>query len=189
MKQEPLPEPVRDAYARAGAEGFALSCEPGVGRLLAVLAAGVPRGARILELGTGAGAGLAWIVHGLGDRRDVQVTSVDLDPAVQQLARRAAWPEFVHFEQGDGAERARDLAPFDLVFADAPGGKLHGLDASIGALRPGGALLVDDMDLSQHDDPELRTALTGVRSDLFADPRLVCAELEAASGIILATRR
>jgi predicted O-methyltransferase YrrM len=117
LKREPLPAPVRDAYARAEAEGFALSCEPAVGWLLATLAAGVPRGARILELGTGAGAGLAWIVHGLGDRRDVQVTSVDLDPAVQQLARRAAWPAFVRFEQGDGAARARDLAPFDLVFA------------------------------------------------------------------------
>lgn len=180
---------MRDAYARAEAEGFSLSCEPGVGWLLAALTAGVPRGGRVLELGTGAGAGLAWLVHGLGERRDAQVVSVELDPAVQAIARRARWPDFVRFELGDGAERAAALAPFDLVFADAPGGKLHGLDASVAALRPSGALLVDDMDLSRHDDAALRRALEGVRSDLLADPRLVCAELEAASGMLLAIRR
>ena len=69
------------------------------------------------------------------------------------------------------------------------GGKLSGLDASIAALRSRGVLLVDDMDLSKHDDPELRAALKRVRGDLLADTRLVCAELEAASGMILATRR
>ena len=119
----------------------------------------------------------------------MQVVTVDLEPAVQAVARAADWPDFVRFEQGDGAERAAALAPFDLVFADAPGGQLSGLDASIAALRSRGVLLVDDMDLSKHDDPELRAALKRVRGDLLADTRLVCAELEAASGMILATRR
>ncbi len=137
----------------------------------------------------GAGTGLAWIVHGLGERHDVQVTTVDVDPTLQSVAREGHWPDFVRFELGDGASLATELAPFELVFADAPGGKLHGLDASIAALHPRGALLVDDMDLSLHDDPELREALVRVRRELLADPRLSCAELEAASGMILATRR
>ena len=57
-----LPEGVAAALGRAREAGFALSCEVGVGRLLATLAAGVRPGGRILELGTGAGVGLAWIV-------------------------------------------------------------------------------------------------------------------------------
>jgi demethylmenaquinone methyltransferase/2-methoxy-6-polyprenyl-1,4-benzoquinol methylase len=184
-----LPREVRDAYARAERHGFALSCEPGVGWLLAALAAGVPRGGRVLELGTGVGTGLAWLLHGLGERRDVQLTTVDLDPEIQAIARGASWPPFVRFVAGDGAAVAAADAPFDLVFADAPGGKLVGLDASIAALRPGGVLLVDDMDLAQHDDPELQSALGRVRGALLADRRLVCAELETSSGILLATRR
>ena len=184
-----MPALVREALARAGVLGFELSCEDGVGRLLAALAAAVPRGGRVLELGTGAGVGLAWLVSGLGARRDVQVVSVDVDEALQARLRGAGWPPFVHFALGDGAERAAALAPFDLIFADAPGGKLHGLDASVAALRPGAVLVVDDMDLARHDDPELRDALEGVRRALLSDPRLVCAELDAASGLILATRR
>ena len=50
-----LPEPVRLAAGRAERAGFAMSCDPGVGRLLAVLAAAVPANGRVLELGTGTG--------------------------------------------------------------------------------------------------------------------------------------
>jgi demethylmenaquinone methyltransferase/2-methoxy-6-polyprenyl-1,4-benzoquinol methylase len=185
----PLPAIVTEAHARAEAAGFELSCEPAVGRLLAALAAALPQGGRILELGTGAGVGLAWLVYGLGERDDAELVSVELDPATRDLAAEAGWPDWVRFELGDGAERAASLGRFDLVFADAPGGKLTGLDHSIEALRPGGVLVVDDMDLSLHDDAELRSALAGVRDALHADSRLAVAELEASSGIILATRR
>ena len=74
-----LPAAVQAAYDRADELGFPLSCEPAVGQLLAVLSAAVPPGGRVLELGTGVGAGLAWIVSGLGDRDDVEVVSVELD--------------------------------------------------------------------------------------------------------------
>ena len=45
-----MPWLVREATARARREGFSLSCDPAVGRLLAVLAACLPAGARVLEL-------------------------------------------------------------------------------------------------------------------------------------------
>lgn len=38
---------------RARAAGFAYSCDPAVGRLLATPAAGVPERGRVLEIGTG----------------------------------------------------------------------------------------------------------------------------------------
>jgi predicted O-methyltransferase YrrM len=183
-----LPSPVRVALDRAEAAGFPLSSEPGVGALLAALAATVRTGGRILELGTGAGVGLAWIVSGLGERTDVEVTSVDTDAALQSATEAAGWPTYVRFDVGDGAVRVRDLGVFDLIFADAQGGKLTGLDGTIAALAPGGVLVVDDMDLSRHDDVDLRQALAGVRAQLLGDRRLVCAELGFSSGVILATR-
>jgi demethylmenaquinone methyltransferase/2-methoxy-6-polyprenyl-1,4-benzoquinol methylase len=183
-----LPGIVAAAYQRAAGAGFELSSEPEVGQLLASLAAAVPEQGRILELGTGAGVGLAWLVHGLHRRTDVTVLTVDVDPELQALARDGDWPDYVGFRLGDGATLLPELGSFDLVFADAPGGKLHKLANTIAALRPGGALVVDDMDLSSHDDPGLRDLLSVVREQLVAHPELVCAELGFSSGVILAVK-
>ena len=81
-----LPESVLAACERAARTGFQLACEVEVGKLLAALAAAVPGGGRILEIGTGTGVGvgLAWLVHGLGGRQDVEVVTVELDDAVPQ---------------------------------------------------------------------------------------------------------
>jgi predicted O-methyltransferase YrrM len=184
-----LPAAVQAALTRAEAAGFKLSSEPGVGALLAALAASVRQRGHILELGTGAGVGLAWLVSGLGTRTDIEVITVDIDADLQSATRAAGWPPYVRFDQGDGAVRAGQLGRFDLIFADAQGGKTVGLDQTIGALSPGGVLVVDDMDLARHDDPELREALSRVRAQLLQDRRLVCAELTYSSGVILAARR
>jgi demethylmenaquinone methyltransferase/2-methoxy-6-polyprenyl-1,4-benzoquinol methylase len=184
-----LPELVVEAYVRSEASGFRYSCETEVGRLLAALAAAVPPEGRILELGTGVGVGLAWLLHGLGNRTDVEVVTVELDDDIQEIATSTPWPPFIRFERGDGAELVGELGQFDLIFADAPGGKLSRLQSTIEALRPRGVLVVDDMDLGRHDDPELRAALVVAREQLVTHPDLIAAEIHAASGIVLATRR
>ena len=56
-EEVPVPPLVAAALARSRQMGFPMSCDPVVGRLLAVLAAHLPEGARVLELGTGAGVG------------------------------------------------------------------------------------------------------------------------------------
>ena len=184
-----LPSSVVAAQARAEQLGFELSSEPEVGRLIACLAQTVPAGGRILEIGTGAGVGLAWIVHGLGNRSDVEVITVEVDGELAAQVRAAGWPEWVSIVEGDGAELVGTLGSFDLIFPDAPGGKIFKLRKTVAALRPGGVLLVDDMDLSRHADPELRNALASVRERLLDHPDLICAELPFASGVIVASRR
>jgi demethylmenaquinone methyltransferase/2-methoxy-6-polyprenyl-1,4-benzoquinol methylase len=54
-----MPDLVAKAVDRAREREFGHSCEHPVGPLLATPAAAVPRGGRILELGTGAGVGVA----------------------------------------------------------------------------------------------------------------------------------
>jgi demethylmenaquinone methyltransferase/2-methoxy-6-polyprenyl-1,4-benzoquinol methylase len=189
MIPDELPPPVQAAYDRADRLGFPMSCEPGVGRLLAVLAAAVPQGGRILELGTGVGAGLAWITTGLGERPDVEVVSVELDADRAAAAEAAGWPGSVSIVVGDGAELVDTLGTFDLVFPDSPGGKVTNLDGTIAAVRPGGKLLVDDMDLARHTDPDLREGLRMVIDRLHGHPDLVTVDLPIASGVVLATRR
>ena len=183
------PPAVRLARERAQSSGFELSSDNGVGALLASLAAAVRPHGTIVELGTGAGVGLAWIVHGIGARTDLTVYTVDIDPALLSTTATAGWPRFVHFVEGDGARLVRELAPVDLVFADAAGGKIDGLESTIDALRPGGMLVVDDMDPARHEPDGLLGAINAVRAALVEHPDLVTAELDFSTGVVIATKR
>ena len=188
MKIQTVPAAVRLATERAEAAGFVLSCEPDVGRLLRVLVAAVRRGGTVLELGTGVGVSLAWMLDGLGTRGDVQITSVELDPETAPLVARADLPPFVSLETGDALDILRRGDRWDLIFADAQGGKWEGLDDTIDALLPGGMLLVDDMTPPASVSDFHRQKMVEVREKLLNDPRLVSVELAWASGLILCTR-
>jgi demethylmenaquinone methyltransferase/2-methoxy-6-polyprenyl-1,4-benzoquinol methylase len=183
-----LPAPVRDAYDRAAAAGFEHSCEVLAGRLLATLSAAVAPGGRILELGTGAAVGLAWITHGLGDRPDVTVISVEKDEQTALISAGLPWPAGVDLRVGDAEQLLPALGAFDLIFADALGGKWTGLDRTIAALAPGGVLVLDDMDPRRY-PAEHHGVLAGIRLALTQEKALVTTELAIGSGLILATRR
>jgi predicted O-methyltransferase YrrM len=184
-----LPALVAAADSRARSAGFPRSCEPAVGRLLSVLAAHLPAGARVLELGTGAGVGTAWIVSGLLPRTDVAVTTVEKDPQTAALAAQGDWPGFVSLRHGDALEVLAEGCTFALIFADAQGGKSEGLDKTIAALNPHGLLVVDDMTPTPDWTRELRARQDWVRWTLFSSPLLTSVELSHGSGVILAARR
>ena len=160
----------------------------GVGRLLATLAAGLPPGSRILELGTGAGVVSPGSPPASRPRGRLG-HHAQLDRELSAAVEASRWPSFVRFAEGDGAAAVLELGRFDLIFADAQGGKTEGLEGTLLALEPGGTLVVDDMDLALHDDGELVASLEVVRDRLNDDARLVVAELDYSSGVIVATRR
>jgi predicted O-methyltransferase YrrM len=148
----------------------------------------VPLNGRILELGTGTGVGTAWLVQGLGARTDVKIITVEIDHVTATAATEAPWPGYVRLIVGDAVEVTRNSGLFDLVFADAQGGKWDGLDTTIAALRPGGHLVVDDMTPAAFIDSnhELKTA--EVRARILGDPSLTSVELAWSTGLILSTR-
>ena len=169
--------------------GFEQSCDPDVGRLLALLAAGVRERGRILEIGAGVGYGLAWIVEGLGSRTDVAVISVEIDEVRHERLLDEAWPASIHLVRADILEVLADLGCFSLIFADAQGGKWEGLDRTIAALEPGGLLVVDDMRRpSAEIVPDQAARTEDVRRALLADARLLTLEIDWASGVMLARR-
>jgi len=184
----PVPPLVAAATERGRQAGFAMSCDPAVGRLLAVLAAHLPRGARVLELGTGTGVGTAWIASGLLHRTDVTVTSLDNDLGNVAIAADGDWPPFVDLRCGDALEFLGEAGTFDLLFADAPAGKWEGLDRSVAALGPHGLLVVDDMTPQPHWTDGHRAATGRTRQVLLSAPGLASAELAVGSGVILSVR-
>ena len=184
-----VPAAALAGYARATQVGFEVSSTPEVGQLLSVLAATVPAGGRILELGTGVGAGLGWIVHGLGRRDDVAVTSVERDVRLARLVQAAQWPNWVSIVIGDCWDLIGRLGKFDLIFADIPGKETYDLTGPIAALAPGGVLIIDDIAHAPDEQPERRARLNAVRQQLFDHPHLVCADLAFSSGVLMAVRR
>lgn len=184
-----LPGPVAVATALASQAGFTMSCEPDVGALLAVLAAAVPAGGRILELGTGAGVGTAWLIHGLATRTDVDIVTIDNDTATADLAAQAPWPPYVRPIVGDAVHVTTREGAFDLIFADAQGGKWDGLDITIAALRPGGHLLVDDMTPPHFANAHHEHKTNEVRTRILDHPDLVSVPIAWSTGLILSTHR
>ncbi len=81
------------------------------------------------------------------------------------------------------------LGIFDLVFADAQGGKWTRLNLTIAAIKAGGNLLLDDMAKFEDGDPEVHAMLDTIRGTLSQHPGLVCREMAWATGMVLCAKR
>ena len=66
-------------------------------------------------------------------------------PEAIAVARSGDWPSFVSIVEGDAVTVLPTVGEFDLVFADAEGGKWERLDLTLAAVRLHGVLIVDDM--------------------------------------------
>jgi predicted O-methyltransferase YrrM len=169
--------------------GFRLASEPRTGAFLRALAASKP-GGHLLELGTGTGAGTAWLLDGMSSSAVLE--TVDTDSAVVDIARRHLGHDpRVRFHVADGGPWLRDWAggPFDLIFADAWPGKFHDRDAALERLAPGGLYVIDDL-LPQPTWPEGHgSRIEPLLTELEGRPEMVCMRLAWASGLAVVVRR
>ncbi|GAA5077163.1 putative O-methyltransferase YrrM [Thermocatellispora tengchongensis] len=144
----PEDEILRAARAR-GVEVGATPIQPGVGAALCFLATAITAKS-VVEVGTGCGVSGLWLLRGM--RPDGTLTSVDVEPEHQRLARQA-------FSQAGFAGgrtrlitgRALDVLPrlsdggYDLVFADAAKQEYADyLAEAVRLLRVGGIVAFDN---------------------------------------------
>ena len=188
-----VPPLVTTLRQRADETEFLFSSDDRTGELLAVLSAAVRPEARILELGTGVGVGLGWIVAGLDGRDDVSVVTIEQDRHRSAMAQDADWPAWVQFVIGDAISELPTLGRFDLIFADAEGGKWYGLDLTLSALNAGGMLVLDDLvPQDWKSDPEKAAhheKINEIRREIYNDPRMIATEMTHATGLLLAVRQ
>src|SRR5215468_6490364 len=145
----PEDEPLLAARRSAAEVGGASPVSPAVGATLRFIAAALSAKA-VVEIGTGCGTSGIWLLRGM--RRDAVLTSVDVEPEHQRLARR------VFTDAGFASNRFRlisgkasDVLPrltdggYDLVFCDADKQEYPGyLAAAQRLLRPGGVVAFDN---------------------------------------------
>jgi predicted O-methyltransferase YrrM len=195
----PEDEPLLAARSNAAEVGGASPVSPAVGATLRFIAAALSAKA-VVEIGTGCGTSGIWLLRGM--RRDGVLTSVDVEPEHQRLARRA------FTDAGFASNRFRliggkasDVLPrltdggYDLVFCDADKHEYPAyLTAALRLLRPGGVVAFDNAlwggRVADHDqtDPEteaIREAAELVRQD----ERLVPLLLPVGDGLLAAVKR
>lgn len=168
--------------------GFTMPSDELAGSLLRTLVAAKP-GGHFLELGTGMGLSLSWMVDGMDLAS--RVVSVDND---QQLVDLVS-PEFeedtnVSISCIDGVEWVRNYTgpAFDLIFADAWPGKYDLLDETLALLKPGGFYVIDDM-LEQPNWPEGHAEKAARLSEhLLSRADFSVTQMEWSTGIFICTK-
>jgi predicted O-methyltransferase YrrM len=195
----PEDEPLLAARRSAAQVGGASPVSPAAGAALRFIAAAVSAKA-VVEIGTGCGTSGIWLLRGM--RGDAVLTSVDVEPEHQRLARRAftdAGFTSNRFRLITG--KASDVLPrltdggYDLVFCDADKQEYPDyLAAALRLLRPGGVVAFDNAlwggkiaDPSRT-DPET-TAIREVAEQVRQDERLVPLLLPVGDGLLVAVKR
>lgn len=140
-----IPRQLREIEAKTSDIGFNMASGRGLGSLLKVLAGTVKSG-RLLEIGTGTGLSLAWMIDGMDTGSTL--VSIDNDPGLTAIARSFhGHDERVELLCTDAAAwiKGYNGRKFDLVFADAWPGKYSELPEVLDLIGPGGIYLVDDL--------------------------------------------
>ncbi len=186
-----IPAAVAQAKRRGVAHRFTESCDDGVGRLLAVQAAHLPTGAKVLELGTGVGIATAWLVAGLGSRTDVDILSVQADDTLSATARGDDWPSYVRIDTADvEAVLADHPGTFDLIAADASAVTVDHVDTMVDASRSRGMLIFlhhSGIDAAASEPEE--TPLSALRQTVLDHSELVAVDIDWSGGLLIAAKR
>ena len=137
---------IHPEIVRKSAEiGFTMPSDVYIGTLLKTLISS-KLGGKFLELGTGIGLSLSWMIDGMD--ADSKLITVDNDPELIGIAKQ-------YFEHDDRVEVICEEGSkwisnykgdkFDLVFADAWPGKYSEIEQILDLIKVGGFYLIDDM--------------------------------------------
>jgi predicted O-methyltransferase YrrM len=149
----------------------------------------------VVEIGTGCGSSGIWLLRGM--RPGGVLTSVDIEPECQRLARKSFQqagfpPNQARLILG----RALDVLPrlsdgaYDLVFCDTdPAEYPEYLTAGLLLLRPGGIIVFDDVAAAGDADSPAQAGARELTDMIRIDERLVPLLLPVADGVLAAVKR
>ena len=191
----PEDEPLLAARANAADLGGTEPVPPAVGAALRFLACAV--GAKTaVEIGTGCGSSGIWLLRGM--RPGSTLTSVDIEPEYQRLAKKAFGAAgFAQNQCRLIIGRALDVLPrlsdgaYDMVFCDAdPRDYPDYLAAALRLLRTGGVVVFNNAvaaGTSGNDDGD--SSAYDLAGQVRADERLVPVLLPLGEGLLAAVKR
>ncbi|MBO0831906.1 MAG: O-methyltransferase [Actinobacteria bacterium] len=195
----PEDEPLADARRNAAEVGGAAPVSPLTGAVLRFVAAAI--GARaVVEIGTGCGISGIWLLRGM--RPSAVLTTVDVEPEHQRLARAAFVaagfpPSRYRVIGGTALQVLPRLADgvYDLVFCDAERQEYGDyLTAALRLLRPGGIVVFNAVLPGGGATERVATdadvsAAAELREQVRTDERLVPLLLPVGNGLLAAAKQ
>ena len=187
--QQPHPPALYpEIVAKSKEIGFTMPSDVHIGSLLRTLIAS-KSGGNFLELGTGMGLSLCWMVEGLD--LEARLTTLDNDPQLTDIARGYFGQDpRVQIMCTDGSEwiKAYGGEKFDLVFADAWPGKYSETAEILELIKVGGMYVIDDM-TPQSNWPEGHEENV-VRLMAYLEGRkdVVLTQMDWSTGVVIATK-
>ncbi len=169
--------------------GFTMPSDRHIGSLLKTLISS-KLSSNFLELGTGIGLSLSWMIEGMDDNS--KLTTIDNDPALIDIAQ-----EFFGNDRRvdiiciDGTEWIQNYSgeKFDLIFADAWPGKYSELDEALALVKPGGLYVIDDM-LPQPNWPEGHDEKAKrLIEDLDKRKDITLTKMDWSTGVVIAVKK
>ncbi|MEQ8924744.1 MAG: class I SAM-dependent methyltransferase [Fulvivirga sp.] len=140
-----IPKVYPQLEAKCKEIGFTMPSDIYIGTLLKSLIASKLKG-NVLELGTGIGLSLAWMIEGLDEHSNL--ISIDNDSELIGIAKEFfSYDPRIQLICTDGSTWINKYSgpAFDLIFADAWPGKYSELDETLQLLKVGGFYVIDDM--------------------------------------------
>ncbi len=185
-----LPELVCRAVDAAIELDFELSVHPATGRLLQVLAHGVPMNGLIGETGTGTGVGLAWMVSLADPSVSFLSVEIDVDRArvATEVFRDDANVTVLHADAGELFTRG----PFDLLVHDGGWGSGKTSEGRVDVtevLKEGGVMTVDDFTPMDTWPPTFNGEVDHPRLHWLQHPDLLTTEVRVTEHLAVVVSR
>jgi predicted O-methyltransferase YrrM len=183
------PEIYSELVARCKEIGFTMPSDIYIGALLKTLITSKPK-SNLLELGTGIGLSLAWMIEGMDGYS--RLTTIDNDPKLSEIAMSYfGTDKRVDIVCADGTEWIKNYhgEKFDLIFADAWPGKYSELDETLALIKTGGFYVIDDMtaqpNWSEGHDEKAHKLI----NDLESRDDLNISKMNWSTGVIICTKK
>jgi predicted O-methyltransferase YrrM len=169
--------------------GFTMPSDLCIGTLLKTLITSKPK-SNLLELGTGIGLSLSWMIDGMDS--ESKLTTVDNDFELVKIANNYFGEDKrLEIIYADGTEWIKNYnqAKFDLIFADAWPGKYSQINEILNLVKIGGLYIIDDMLAQQNWTKGHQENVDRLIEYLENREDFNLTKMNWSTGIIIATRK
>ncbi|WP_200975272.1 O-methyltransferase [Echinicola sp. 20G] len=184
-----LPKLYEKIESKSQEIGFTMPSDRYIGALLKTLMLSKP-GGNFLELGTGIGLSLSWMIDGMD--KNGKLTTVDNDFALCEIVQGFFGADNrVNIVCMDGADWIKNHQgkPFDLIFADAWPGKYSQLEETLAMVKVGGFYVIDDMTAQPNWPAGHQENVDKLVSYLESREDFSICKMNWSTGVIVASRK